>query len=325
MNKKLIQKLVDKYPSLFEEMRASKERMAKHNEFMNQIHKIRDQQLKETDESKRLELEEQIKTIHEQQSKVEPYWSIAFGFECDDGWYDLLDKLMENIMKLDVNKQVRIHQVKEKLGGLKFYTGGTPLRMDILGVQSIEVGESGDGKEIHELIQEAEDASYTICEVCGKPGKCCVNEHKWLKTVCMEHRNLKRWDDRTDHFVPCSRFYIEQKVITPEKTIQEVVEKTLRPDDEYEYKLNNDKVYLEKDLAFIPHSNFFKNQIITKDDSLSGWVIQDKNFDPIAGWQYILIPENSELKTDPVTAREEELTEVLIEDENGYKRYKTLK
>lgn len=318
MNKELTQQLVDKYPSLFEEMHASKERMKKHHEFIDRIHKIREEQFKkDIDEAKKLELEEQINAIREEQSQVEPYHPIAFGFECNDGWYDILDQLMEGITKLDTNKIVKIHQVKEKFGGLRFYTGGTPLRMDILGVQSLSIGESTDGKEIERLIDNAESQSYTICEVCGKPGKLCVNDHRWLKTVCMEHRSLKVWDDRTDTFVPCSRFHQEEEVITPEKTLQEVVDKTLRSDDEYEYKLNNDKTYLEKDLSRIPKSEFYKSWYVTKGDVK--WVIDSKNYDPIAGWQYVLTSAGK----DPITAKEDEIKAVVIKDKNGYDRYKT--
>src|SRR5665811_1308045 len=50
------------------------------------------------------------------------------GFECGDGWFDILDALCERIqftIDNDDVQQVVARQVKEKLGTLRFYiTGG---------------------------------------------------------------------------------------------------------------------------------------------------------------------------------------------------------
>ena len=51
-------------------------------------------------------------------------WSIQescmpWGFECGDGWYDLIYQLSKDLMA--TCDKVRAVQVKEKFGGLRFY------------------------------------------------------------------------------------------------------------------------------------------------------------------------------------------------------------
>jgi|WetSurSiteA1Bulk_404760.scaffolds.fasta_scaffold02200_11 hypothetical protein len=89
---------------------------------------------------------------------------MGFGMECGDGWFNILDKLFEKLN----NHDIELMQVKEKFGGLRIYiNGGTD--------------------EVYDLIDKAEQESFTICEKCGKPGK---NQeiNYWLYTVCEEHK-----------------------------------------------------------------------------------------------------------------------------------------
>jgi hypothetical protein len=98
------------------------------------------------------------------------YW----GFECGDGWFDILDKLMANIQKhIDLKErqglsvpQVTVDQVKEKFGTLSFYYTG------------------GD-EYISGLVSMASSMSGVTCEACGKPGK--QTGGSWIKTRCEEH------------------------------------------------------------------------------------------------------------------------------------------
>lgn len=92
-----------------------------------------------------------------------------FGFECGDGWFNLIKELCENIKKwfethesrhyyddnyekYEVKKGIQpsfsVQQVKEKFGGLRFYIGSAP-------------------QAIHDIIHIAEQNSYYICEHCG--------------------------------------------------------------------------------------------------------------------------------------------------------------
>ena len=96
-----------------------------------------------------------------------------FGFEHDDGWNDLIDKLCYSIQSyLDVNKevpQVVLFQVKEKFGGLRFY------------YNEVEV----DNKHIAGEVSFAEIMSYGICEQCGTNQNVNrVKRRSWIKTLC---------------------------------------------------------------------------------------------------------------------------------------------
>lgn len=99
---------------------------------------------------------------------------MCFGFECGNGWFDLLDTLCRNIQSHldwinkndDVVHQVVAVQVKEKFGGLRFYYDG------------------GD-EYISGLVSMACSMSTHICEVCGDKGS--IRGKGWITTLCDEH------------------------------------------------------------------------------------------------------------------------------------------
>jgi hypothetical protein len=86
---------------------------------------------------------------------------------CGEGWHDLIYTLCQEIIKNDPLRETRASQVKEKFGGLRFYTyNGT--------------------ESIFKLINDAEQKSYKICEVCGS--KVGVKQTKgWIITLCKKH------------------------------------------------------------------------------------------------------------------------------------------
>ena len=98
-----------------------------------------------------------------------------FGFECGDGWFDLLKELIEEIKaiceKTDFSEDEEwgfptVNQVKEKYGTLRFY-------------MSIET-DSMCG-----VIRKAEKRSGETCEDCGKPGS--MRERcRWYMVRCDE-------------------------------------------------------------------------------------------------------------------------------------------
>lgn len=97
---------------------------------------------------------------------------ICFGIECGDGWYNLIYALCSQIASelkgSQKDTKVQIIQVKEKFGGLRFYT-------------------SGATSEIHGMIRTAEAMSYKICDVCGNKGE--TRNHKgWYETTCEKHK-----------------------------------------------------------------------------------------------------------------------------------------
>lgn len=93
---------------------------------------------------------------------------MPFGFECDDGWYDIINNLCKKIMDLKPNPVPVATQVKEKYGTLRFYVNSA-------------------GGEIHKLILDAETKSSWTCEVCGELGRRC-STGTWCKTLCPTHR-----------------------------------------------------------------------------------------------------------------------------------------
>jgi len=101
-------------------------------------------------------------------------YPIKFGFECDDGWIPLIEILLKGISKIDIKKTVRVFQIKEKFGGLRFYIEFT---------EPVEYS-----KVIYNLITKAEEASYNICEVCGAISAKTDGKSR-IKTLCKNCRN----------------------------------------------------------------------------------------------------------------------------------------
>jgi len=109
---------------------------------------------------------------------------MAFGFECGDGWFQLIWNLCENIekelqkglKKTDPKKRTkdllrgahkfRVSQVKEKFGTLRFYVDSTT-------------------DKIFKFIQKAENKSSKICESCGADAD-LVSKESWLATLCTD-------------------------------------------------------------------------------------------------------------------------------------------
>jgi hypothetical protein len=91
-------------------------------------------------------------------------------FSVDQGWYPLIKDLIDDLIKLGWNKQVC--QVKEKFGGLRFY-----------------INEGSD--EIFKRITQAENDSYTVCEITGKPGE-LRNDMSWYTTLCDEEYEKRK-------------------------------------------------------------------------------------------------------------------------------------
>ena len=132
---------------------------------------------------------------------------MCWGFECGDGWYNILDQLMGNIQHHidwkekqrdwairfnstaapedlrpvpDTIPQVTLDQVKEKFGTLRFYYTG------------------GDD-EISGMVRMAESMSGVTCEGCGNLGE--RRGGGWVHTYCTpceEARELarKQYDEK---------------------------------------------------------------------------------------------------------------------------------
>jgi hypothetical protein len=81
---------------------------------------------------------------------------LRFGFECGDGWFELVDRLCADLMALCRTHEIEVpvvSQVKEKLGELRVYLHGPVHPM------------------LDERIAQAERASLAICERCAAAGR----------------------------------------------------------------------------------------------------------------------------------------------------------
>jgi hypothetical protein len=114
---------------------------------------------------------------------------MAWGIECNNGWYEILASLCWMIRQHEDNKiwtkkyfeendpeklkqepeyfPVKFDQIKEKYGGLRLYF-------------------SGGDEYVEGLVSMAEAISYKTCEVCGNKGEC--NKNGWFTTLCPAHR-----------------------------------------------------------------------------------------------------------------------------------------
>jgi hypothetical protein len=95
-------------------------------------------------------------------------WPIVSGITCGRGWFTLINELCSRIDLLDSEREIRVLQIKEKFGGLRFYVS-----------KSIP--------EIDSLISEYEHKSYNICEFCGSSND-LKRSKGWIKVACRECR-----------------------------------------------------------------------------------------------------------------------------------------
>ena len=128
-----------------------------------------------------LKMLEEYKKKREEERKANPEkfkrkWSYElFGVECGKGWESLYKPLMEYIEEYNhthTDKPIEIHQVKEKFGGLRFYTNFTD-------------------EKLREMIRKAEEKSFNTCEICGKYIDKPIVENHWIYPQCEECHTKK--------------------------------------------------------------------------------------------------------------------------------------
>ena len=131
----------------------------------------------------------------EKNGRIDDLYS-AFGLEIGSGWASLIDSLCSEIVsvyeKHGVPIDIRPAQVKEKMGGLRFYwsRNGQEISVhaiDFLGNSTIRLqpDDSDLNKEIGLVVNKWEDISYTICEECGKPGE-LRKDLPWIRVLCSD-------------------------------------------------------------------------------------------------------------------------------------------
>ena len=115
-----------------------------------------------------------------------------FGVECGKGWFKLLEPIVEYINDYNKDKKeeekIVFDQIKEKWGGLRVYT-------------------NFGNEELFKLIDEAENKSYEVCELCGSEEEVGMRLTGWNTTMCLEclKKEVKegkypqRWERNSDN------------------------------------------------------------------------------------------------------------------------------
>lgn len=108
--------------------------------------------------------------------------SIGRGFlvECDDGWYNLIYSLFEELEQLYIKnnadiKELSVHQIKQKFGQLRVYVS------------------SEFEEETNSIIEKYENKSLEICEQCGRQASLNGDRfsRKTLCSACAEQKGFK--------------------------------------------------------------------------------------------------------------------------------------
>lgn len=121
-------------------------------------------------------LYEAFPCLYRGRDKLPAETAMNWGFQCDDGWFELIWNLSQAIedearargLKPRYKRWPEATQVKQKFGSLRF-----DLRI------------YSDTTDV--LIREAGLASEKTCEVCGAPASPVENTRRYLKTLCSNH------------------------------------------------------------------------------------------------------------------------------------------
>lgn len=106
------------------------------------------------------------------------YKKIVRGFECGDGWTQLIRNLSENLesLILQLSEKERdnlsFFYAKEKFGTLRYDINYSKINQIIL-------------DRINACIADAENESASICERCGEPGK-LTTIRNWMMVRCTD-------------------------------------------------------------------------------------------------------------------------------------------
>ena len=119
--------------------------------------------------------EEAIRIHDETFAPFRDMFKQSFGVSTNPGWYPLVEKLLLDIRALPKDDGlVRINQIKEKFGGLRFYA---------------EVSGSEEYKErVRGMIEQAEKEASHTCEFCSEPGT--FRTGGWMRVTCDKHSKI---------------------------------------------------------------------------------------------------------------------------------------
>lgn len=100
---------------------------------------------------------------------------MSYGFMCEDGWYNIIKKLSLQLSEYSkrFHLSLRVTQVKEKFGGLRFYVNHTD-------------------DYINRRISEAMSISFNTCEVCGSNDRVKLCGRSYVQSLCFKHSKSKK-------------------------------------------------------------------------------------------------------------------------------------
>jgi len=111
-----------------------------------------------------LKLVEKYPKLFEDYGKSEMETCMAWGCECGNGWYLILDELFEKLSKFP---DIVLAQVKEKFGTLRVYLEGVT---------------SENHTEVYGYVDSATNKSSRTCELCGEIGR--LRTDGWFRVTC---------------------------------------------------------------------------------------------------------------------------------------------
>jgi len=138
---------------------------------------------------------------------------MCWGFECGDGWYNIIDILCGKLTGEYRSAKSRYEFIKDRLGEKKFgdkvitqeEIDAAKLTMDeeVLKVPvAVQIKEKFGGLRFYvqaatdkhyNYISFAESMSYRTCEQCGAPGKTYTDG--WHKTLCDIHAEMSGYEE----------------------------------------------------------------------------------------------------------------------------------
>jgi hypothetical protein len=117
--------------------------------------------------------------------------AMCWGFDCGDGWFNIIDKLCANIQgHIDWQEEQRAREVKRGQEG-EFGMPRTPHVPQVIVTQvkekfgTLRFYYIGGDDYISGLVSMAESMSAVTCEVCGTPAK--AKDDGWIRTLCDSH------------------------------------------------------------------------------------------------------------------------------------------
>lgn len=100
--------------------------------------------------------------------------SMCRGFECGDGWFDLirdLSRKLTDYLAKHSTLDLEVMQVKSKFGSFRFYVEG------------------GD-ENTQKLIEDATERAKHVCELTGKEGRMCTSAAEKARSYRSPHMVL---------------------------------------------------------------------------------------------------------------------------------------